>query len=203
MGDLYGELGVATSATLEELKAAYRSLAQKHHPDKNGGDGTKFKQVKEAYEVLADPERRAAYDKGEASDPQDERRLNMALRDLASLLLMVVEQCPDIESTNVVESIRATIYQSNEQAAHQRLVIAGAIGRLNAATSRITVKDGGYNILSESLRAQVARKETELAQLEDLQMVRDKMLELVEPYMYEVRPQAHRIYSTASTAFFG
>lgn len=63
--DYYEVLGVARSADEAELKKAYRRLAMKHHPDRNPNDKTSeasFKECKEAYEVLADPQRRAAYD---------------------------------------------------------------------------------------------------------------------------------------------
>ena len=53
MKDYYKILGIQRSATLEDIKKAYRSLAHKHHPDK-GGDENKFKEVGEAYQVLSD-----------------------------------------------------------------------------------------------------------------------------------------------------
>ncbi len=63
--DYYSILGVSKSATEDEIKKAYRKLAQKYHPDKNKGDSTaeeKFKDISEAYEVLKDSDKRRKYD---------------------------------------------------------------------------------------------------------------------------------------------
>lgn len=57
----YDTLGVAKTATPDEIKKAYRRLASQHHPDK-GGDTAKFQQIEEAYRILSDPQQRAAHD---------------------------------------------------------------------------------------------------------------------------------------------
>jgi molecular chaperone DnaJ len=68
--DYYEVLGVNRNASREEIRAAYRRLAVKHHPDRNPGDKEaeeKFKEAAEAYSVLSDAEKRANYDRfGEA-----------------------------------------------------------------------------------------------------------------------------------------
>jgi len=65
--DYYEVLGVSRDADEKKLKAAYRRLARKYHPDLNKGDSSaeaKFKDVSEAFAVLSDPEKRAQYDRG-------------------------------------------------------------------------------------------------------------------------------------------
>ena len=65
--DFYEILGVPKNASEDDIKKAYRKLAMKHHPDRNQGDSAKvaeekFKEAKEAYEMLSDAQKRAAYD---------------------------------------------------------------------------------------------------------------------------------------------
>jgi molecular chaperone DnaJ len=64
--DFYETLGVARSANAEDIKRAYRKLAMQYHPDRNPGDKSaeqKFKDISEAYDVLKDEQKRAAYDR--------------------------------------------------------------------------------------------------------------------------------------------
>ena len=64
--DYYEVLGVSRTASGDEIKKAYRRLAMKYHPDRNKEDSgaeTKFKEAKEAYEVLRDTDKRATYDR--------------------------------------------------------------------------------------------------------------------------------------------
>jgi molecular chaperone DnaJ len=71
MADFYAALGVARTASDEEVKKAYRKLAMTYHPDRNGGSKDaeeRFKDITEAYDVLRDPQKRAMYDRyGEAA----------------------------------------------------------------------------------------------------------------------------------------
>lgn len=63
--DYYEILGVSKTAEEREIRKAYKRLAMKYHPDRNQGDKeaeAKFKEIKEAYEVLTDSQKRAAYD---------------------------------------------------------------------------------------------------------------------------------------------
>jgi curved DNA-binding protein len=74
--DYYAALGVGRSASPDEIKKAYRKLAQKHHPDvsKEAGAEDRFKEIAAAYQTLKDPEKRAAYDALGQRPPGEEFR---------------------------------------------------------------------------------------------------------------------------------
>lgn len=61
--DYYEILGVDRNASEGEIKRAYRKLAHQHHPDKNGGEDKKFKEINEAYQILGNKEKKEQYDR--------------------------------------------------------------------------------------------------------------------------------------------
>lgn len=73
--DYYKTLGVSKNASPDEIKRAYRRLAQEHHPDK-GGNQEKFKEVNEAYQVLSDPQKKSQYDQFGTTFEQAQARGN-------------------------------------------------------------------------------------------------------------------------------
>src|SRR5213080_5329280 len=60
--DYYKALGISSSATDKEIKAAYRKLSKQYHPDANKGSEERFKEISAAYDVLGDPAKRKEYD---------------------------------------------------------------------------------------------------------------------------------------------
>ena len=73
--DYYEVLGISHDASSEDIRKAFRKLAFQYHPDRNHDDGAseKFKEVNEAYEVLSDADKRAAYDRWGHSGADSDR----------------------------------------------------------------------------------------------------------------------------------
>ncbi len=83
--DYYEILGVDRNASVDEIKKAFRKLAHKYHPDKEGGDEKKFKEINEAYQVLSDETKRAQYDKyGQTFDGAGSGYTNMNWEDFVN-----------------------------------------------------------------------------------------------------------------------
>ena len=68
--DQYKTLGIEKGASKDEIKKAFRKLAHEHHPDKNKGNDTKFKEISEAYSILSDDKKRQNYDTFGSADAQ-------------------------------------------------------------------------------------------------------------------------------------
>ena len=68
--DYYDTLGVPRNASQSDIKKAYKKQSMQHHPDRTGGDDTKFKDVYEAYQVLGNSEKKQMYDQFGTADPQ-------------------------------------------------------------------------------------------------------------------------------------
>ncbi|MFH0928348.1 MAG: molecular chaperone DnaJ [bacterium] len=96
--DYYKILGVEKGASEEEIKKAFRALAHKYHPDKQGGDANKFKEINEAYQILGNAEKRAKYDQfgsaafdgsagfgGQGFDPSGFQNINFDMGDLGEV----------------------------------------------------------------------------------------------------------------------
>ena len=86
MNDPYKILGLAKTASADEIKKSYRKLAKQHHPDLNPGSAeaaSKFKDISGAYDLLSDPDKRARFDRGEIDASGQERADNSFYRSYA------------------------------------------------------------------------------------------------------------------------
>ena len=68
--DYYTTLGINKNASQDEIKKAYKKQSMAHHPDRTGGDDSKFKDINEAYQTLSDPQKKQMYDQFGTTDPR-------------------------------------------------------------------------------------------------------------------------------------
>ena len=88
MQDPYDVLGVDRGASIDEVKSAFRRLAQRFHPDKNPGNDSaqqKFKEINAAYQILSDPEKRAMFDRFGAAGPGGAGAVGFDISDLGNI----------------------------------------------------------------------------------------------------------------------
>ena len=169
--DYYKILGVPPSASLPEIRKAYRKLAQQYHPDKNQGDpyaASQFTEIKEAYEVLTDPIKKSYYlqqrwydqsqgkstKRSEALTPADLLKQCLALRKQVATLDIfrmdkegLLNQMEDMLSDATIEKILAFgETEINRQATGILLKICDSLNyRQSASMSRQLFKLAGDN----------------------------------------------------------
>ena len=71
--DYYSTLGINRNASQDEIKKAYKKMSMQHHPDRTGGDDSKFKEINEAYQTLNDPQKKQMYDQFGTADPRQQQ----------------------------------------------------------------------------------------------------------------------------------
>ena len=71
--DYYSTLGIDRSASKDEIRKAYKKMSMQHHPDRTGGDDSKFKEINEAYQTLNDPQKKQMYDQFGTTDPRQQQ----------------------------------------------------------------------------------------------------------------------------------
>lgn len=186
MTDLYETLGVARDASPEQIRVAYRRLAQDHHPDKHGGDAGRFRAVQAAWEVLRDSERRAAYDRdGFSSDPNQIRQKAEALvaDGLAAAMLVdtgaffVDYMDPVGEVAQELASGLKNSKKGEEDARAKRKVVERALGRIK--------RKEGHNLAATLLQGKLDEIDAFVSRNLEHQAVLVEAQKVVKEYSWE------------------
>jgi DnaJ-class molecular chaperone len=128
--DYYRVLGIARGVGAEEIRKAFRGLALKYHPDRNGGNkkaAAKFMEAAEAHEVLSDPKKRDLYDRYGHSGGYEHAEQNATLtRDVDRHWIFEPQNSQDSDLTSEIKKLRDSINdQINELPDKSREVVRG------------------------------------------------------------------------------
>ena len=176
----YTELDVSVTASMEEIKQRYRTLAQMHHPDK-GGDEELFKRIKLAYEILSDPIRRKQYDlTGETTttNTKDE-----AIANIVQILLHVVPSF-NVDEDDLIKIAEAETRTMLELVDKDIGVTERYIVNLEKVSKKLRIKTDGENILNTFITHQIQQRKQELQNFQRRVKVCNLMLEILKDYEY-------------------
>lgn len=159
----YERLGISTEATDKEIKAAYRSAAQKLHPDKNdGGDPAEYIALQEAYAILSDPIAKAHYD--QTGETAGNSRTEVEHR-LAALFGFLIDN--NCDSGNLVHAAEQAMAASTQRFTAELRKAEARIIRLRALRNRVvsTTTNAFNDLIDQRISseiADIARLEREL-----------------------------------------
>lgn len=179
--DPYKILGVHRNATPKEIKAAYKRAANAHHPDKSNGNGDVFVEIKLAYEVLINTERRNLYDKTGVYERN--QKGNHTREVMVKLFLLVMGQGLDVVHENILNRMRTTAREKIKEidAGDKELLREG--DRLDEAMARLS-NPNGENILEAVIKSKLdVINEAIDSNAAERQTVLD-VLEMIDDYEY-------------------
>lgn len=194
----YEILGVEPTATTEEIKAAYKRAAQKHHPDRENGDGDMFVEVKLAYEVLSDSARRKQYDDTGVYNRHQEADKTRQI--LVNLFLVVMGEGSDVKHENILDRMRVVAREKIAEInkADKRLLAEG--DRLDDVMSRIS-NPNGENILEGVIKNKL---DTINNAIDGNEVERNSVLAVLEMIDdYEYRPDTVEQITYADLSKYG
>jgi len=181
--NLYDILGLSKNASFDEIKAKYKSLAQQHHPDKEGGDPDLFKKIKHAYEVLSDPINRKKYD----TTGYYNQGPNIQTEALDQLSRLFFNLIPNINADidDLVLIMKNESRREKDNVNNNINTCNGYIEKLNKIINKIKKKkDGGENFLKMFAESQLKMRINELQNFKRQIEVLDIVIEILEDYQY-------------------
>lgn len=164
--ELYYILGVPEDATPEEIRKAYKKLANEHHPDKPTGDPLVFKLIKQAYEILIDPEKRQNYDATGIFDGEDAEKVKTARATVEGMIDAIIQdENLELEYIDIVSEIKKVLAHNIKQYEKGMKRLNKAIKRLNKYKKRAksglirAVFDKNIQMREEALQVMARDKE--------------------------------------------
>lgn len=191
MSNHYDTLNLASDATPDEIKAAYRRAAQQAHPDK-GGTQEDMQAINRAYEVLSDPERRAQYDATGEDQQIDENQ--KAVMELMKILQdAVVRGAPD-----PVKHANTALANGREQVRSRISAVQRDLENVRKLQGKVLVKSGD-NLFESLLQGRLEAGARTLGDLDEAMQLLTRVQALVDNYQFTGEPAAARAWPELKT----
>lgn len=184
----YEILGVKPDATQEQIKKAYRTKAQKAHPDKHGGNTEEFQAIQKAYEILRDPERRAMFDRTGSTEEGQETLVQMAIKELIPMFFSVVQNA-NSKKEDIVGKVKKQILEHQTRIVYEGEMVGKSIERLNEIKRRLKFNSDKENFFEMALNFALKEEKEKGKKLKIARALLKQMEELVDGYSYDFDPQ--------------
>lgn len=203
--DPYKALRLNRSASPEEIKAAYKALAKKLHPDRNIGNpkaAEKFKEVQEAYDLLMDPIRRQRYDETGETDAKNEEHdaVQIIIGVLNSCLVQIYSRGGDPKGQDLVGLMRSNILGGQEKIRSEKKQFIKKNESLRDVAKRFTAAEGMENILQKSIEGTIKLGEDRIKQLVQDEERGAKALALLGKFSYKCSNDAETLFGIIGQA---
>lgn len=193
MKDPYIVLEVEKTATLEEIKKAYRRKARETHPDVNDGDDEVFKEINEAYQILSNPELRKMYDeRGFVSNtPNLYDVANSKLQDM--FMFVISSHGFRTDQVDVLSIIKDNLFQQTEQAKRELQRLTQLKSTVTSINDRIVYTGNSVNVLNRRLQFELMNMERALTAAQSTMELNDKVLEILSDYEFTFEKTAEHV----------
>lgn len=149
---LYAALEADVGASPEQIKALFRKMSRKHHPDK-GGDPQRYATINAAHDILSDPDRRAVYDQTGCLPFASDKVRTLALNLLTQMFNNYIEQCPDVTRNDPKEFFKHTVAEERRANAKQLRDLDARLKKRRQILKRLKARDD--HPLRRHLRSQI------------------------------------------------
>lgn len=154
ISDPYQVLGVARTATADEIRTRYLALAKQHHPDAGGSEEI-FAAISAANDILSDPEKRERFDQTGRVDDAEAKAHITALAFIAQMVMNILQSDQPVHPKHAITSMRQLATRNIVEAQKAAAVHRRSLTRAEEMAGQFRRTDDGPNILAEVIKAQI------------------------------------------------
>lgn len=206
----YEELGVEADATTDQIKDAFKRLAKEHHPDLNGGDDSRFKPIKAAYDLLTDAKARKDYDDFGVVPGDDASQLRKrALTECTRLFGAVLENA-DVDKLHKVDligvmcSMAAEELEQHEKAGRDLAALAKRYGKAFKVIKKRMKRSPAMkrDIFAASLEQNIAKVEAAQAQAKMHAELWKEVIDVLTEHEFDFEKEQRQSATSSHGGFF-